>query len=36
MTLVPSRAYDGVLYIDTVTPPEYLPPPPAPKGSPAD
>jgi erythromycin esterase len=24
MTLTPSRAYDGLIYIDTVTPPEYL------------
>jgi erythromycin esterase len=24
MTLTPARAYDGVIYIDTVTPPEYL------------
>jgi hypothetical protein len=22
--IVPSRAYDGVIYIDTVTPPDYL------------
>lgn len=24
MTLTPSRAYDGIIYVDTVTPPEYL------------
>lgn len=24
MTLTPSRAYDGLIYVDTVTPPEYL------------
>ena len=24
MTLTPSRAFDGLIYIDTVTPPEYL------------
>jgi erythromycin esterase len=25
VTLVPASAYDGVLYVDTVTPPDYLP-----------